>query len=117
MLIACATPWAEVFVARAHALKTIVGRFTALKISLVLRPGTVMATWFVGWVNANKIIATDFAENIELLTALIDELDARCFAACRREEHRKIGFQVANEVDRPEIRVAREFCHGVMVVG
>ena len=57
MLIACATPWAEVFVARAHALKTIVGRFTALKISLVLRPGTVMATWFVGWVNANKIIA------------------------------------------------------------
>ena len=57
MLIACATPWAEVFVARAHALKTIVGRFTALKISLVLRPGTVMATWFVGWVNAEKTFA------------------------------------------------------------
>ena len=57
MLIACATFRAEISVARAHALKTIVGRFTAPKISLVLRPGTVMATWFVGWVNANKIIA------------------------------------------------------------
>ena len=57
MLIACATLRAEVSVARAHALKTIVGRFTAPKISLVLRPGTVMATWFVDWANAKKIFA------------------------------------------------------------
>ena len=57
MLIACATLRAKVFVAGAHALKTIVGRFTAPKISLVLRPGTVMAKWFVVWVNAEKIFA------------------------------------------------------------
>lgn len=57
MLIACATLWAAVPVARDHAIKTIVGRFTAPKICLVLRPGTVKAMWFVGWVNARKIFA------------------------------------------------------------
>ena len=57
MLIACAILRAEVSVATAHALKTFVGRFTAPKISLVLRLGTIMATWFAGWVNAKKIFA------------------------------------------------------------
>ena len=60
MLIACAILRVEVSVARAHAPKTIVGRFSAPKISLVLRPGTVMATLFVGWVNAKKIFAATF---------------------------------------------------------
>ena len=60
MLIACATLRVEVSVARAHVPKTIVVKFTAPKISLVLRPGTVMATLFVGWVNAKKIFAATF---------------------------------------------------------